>query len=153
VNVASAPGSPGSPGASIASLTGLAQSTSVWRAGNALATFSRKHSHPVGTTFSFTLDKAAAVRMDFAQLLTGRTAKGKCAPARRSNRHGRRCTRAVGAGSLTAQAHAGINKVHFEGRLTSTQKLGPGRYQLTVTAINSAGSSGAQSLTFTIVRR
>jgi len=41
----------------------------------------------------------------------------------------------------------------FQGRVTHSRTLRPGRYTLIITAINSAGaSSNCVSLTFTIVR-
>ena len=62
------------------------------------------------------------------------------------------CTRHIVKGTLSFQAIAGANKIAFGGRLTSTQKLAPGSYSLTITA--SAGSGGATSapskLTLTI---
>jgi hypothetical protein len=49
--------------------------------------------------------------------------------------------------------HAGTNKVRFQGRLSRTKKLQPGRYTLTITAIDSAGNrSNAKTTSFTIVR-
>jgi hypothetical protein len=54
---------------------------------------------------------------------------------------------------LSFSAHAGRNKVHFEGRISQKQKLKPGRYTLVVTASDSAGNkSNAAGASFTIVR-
>jgi hypothetical protein len=57
------------------------------------------------------------------------------------------------AGTLALAGHAGSNKVAFQGRLSSSKKLTPGTYTVTVTATNSRGErSAAVSLKFTIVR-
>jgi hypothetical protein len=49
--------------------------------------------------------------------------------------------------------HAGTNKVRFLGRLSRSKRLKPGRYTLTVTAIDSAGNrSNAKTISFTVVR-
>ena len=54
---------------------------------------------------------------------------------------------------LAFNAHAGTNKVRFQGRLSRSKKLKPGRYLLTITATDSAGNRSAPKGTrFTIVR-
>ncbi len=57
------------------------------------------------------------------------------------------------AGTLRLNAHTGTNRVRFQGRLSRTRKLVPGRYMVTLTATNAAGrSTTSRPLTFTIVR-
>jgi hypothetical protein len=58
------------------------------------------------------------------------------------------------AGSLGVSAQAGFNRVRFQGRLSRTKKLVPGRYTVRITATNAAGRSAtSRALTFRIVRR
>jgi hypothetical protein len=52
---------------------------------------------------------------------------------------------------MSIPAHGGTNKVRFEGRLSRTKKLKPGRYRLTLTASSSGLQSASRSLNFTIV--
>ena len=56
-------------------------------------------------------------------------------------------------GTLSFTGH-GAMKVAFQGRISRSKKLKPGRYTLVVTATNSAGRrSPPQALSFTIVTR
>ena len=134
-------------------MTGLAQSHRSWRAGKKLATIARRRRAPVGTTFSFALDGAASVGLTFTQKLAGRSVKGRCVKPTKRNRKQPACKRTVTRGALTMSGHPGANKVSFQGRITRSKKLGPGRYTLTIGATSAAGlHSAAQTLSFTIVR-
>jgi FG-GAP repeat len=107
------------------------QTATRWREGNRLATVSRAKT-PTGTTFSFSLNEAATVTFSFTHRVRGHT---------------------VAAGGLTFAGHSGANKVKFQGRVSSTKKLKPGRYTLVITAADSAGvHSAPKSLSFTIVK-
>jgi hypothetical protein len=107
------------------------QSATRWREGNRLAQISRAKT-PTGTTFSFSLNEQATVTFSFTQRVKGRT---------------------VTAGGLTFTGHSGTNRVKFQGRVSSTKKLRPGRYTLAITATDSAGvRSAPKSLSFTIVK-
>lgn len=86
---------------------------------------------PVGTTFKFTLNKAAPVRFVFKQLLPGRR---------------------VARGRLSFSGHAGANKVRFFGWLSKTRKLKPGKYMLVLTATTPGVGSSSKILKFRIVR-
>jgi hypothetical protein len=58
----------------------------------------------------------------------------------------------VATGTLTIAAHRGTNAVAFQGRISRTRKLKPGRHTTTITAINnSGGRSKPRRLTFTVV--
>ncbi len=134
-------------------VTNLRQSASRWREGGALAKISRKRRPPVGTTFSFRLNKAATVRLAFTQRVAGRRVKGKCVAQTKRNRKKPRCTRTVTVGTLSFRGRAGTNKVRFQGRLSRRKRLKPGRYTLTVTARDSTGlQSAPRSVSFTIVK-
>jgi hypothetical protein len=126
-------------------------SPKTWRLGSTLPRFSRKP--PIGTTISFKLTQAAKATLTFAQPATGRKVGKRCKTLTRANRKKRKCTIPNVHGRLTVSAHAGTNKVRFQGRLSRTKKLKPGRYTLTIGATDSAGNrSNAKSTSFTIVR-
>ncbi|HUE26205.1 MAG TPA: hypothetical protein VMP89_05480 [Solirubrobacteraceae bacterium] len=105
------------------------QSHSVWREGTKLASFARGQRPPVGTTFAFGLGAAAKVTFAFRQHLGRRT---------------------VPAGTLSFTGHPGTDRLFFQGRLSRSKKLRKGRYTVTITAANGAGSSRPVSLNFTI---
>ena len=57
-------------------------------------------------------------------------------------------------GALAFSAHAGVNKIRFDGRLPRRHKLSPGTYTLVIVATDTAGRRSAPArLTFTILRR
>ncbi len=130
-----------------------AQSRSIWSEGNKLATFSRKKKPPVGTTFSFILNEQARVSFAFTQPVGGRKVKGSCVAQTKKNRHNPFCKRTVTRATLSFTGHGATNKVVFQGRVSRSKKLTPGRYTLIITATNSAGARSApKSLSFTIAR-
>ncbi len=136
-------------------LTKATQSHARWREGSKLAALSRKSKKkaPLGTTFSFTLDQQSTVRFAFTQQVGGRKVAGKCVAQTKKNRRKRACKRTLTRGTLTFAAHAGVNKLAFQGLVARSKKLPLGRYTLLITASNKAGQrSRAQALHFTIVR-
>jgi len=134
-------------------LSGVAQSASKWREGNALAQLTRRRA-PLGTTFTFTLNRAASVRFAFTQAARGRKVGRLCvAPTKRNSRR-HKCTRTVTAGTLLLGAHAGADRMRFQGRLSHARKLRPGRYTVQITATDAGGiRSASQKLSFVIVAR
>jgi hypothetical protein len=100
-------------------VSGASQTNARWREGNGLATFSRKRRPPLGTTFSFSLSTAATTTLQFTQRVSGRRAGKRCVAQTRRNRHKRKCTRTITAGTLSYTAHAGVNKVRFAGRISA----------------------------------
>ncbi len=135
--------------ASKPAITGFSQSASKWKRGGSLA---RVSSVPVGTTFSFTLNEPATASLSFTRSVAGRRVRGRCIVVTHANAGKPRCKRNVSAGSLPVSAHAGANKVHFQGRLSSARTLQPGAYGVTIVARDSHGQqSSPQALTFTIV--
>jgi hypothetical protein len=131
----------------------VSQAHSKWRESNALVTISRRHHRPpVGTTFNFNLNEAAAVRLDFTQRVPGRKVRGRCVAPTRHNRHKHRCTRTVSRGQLSFLGHAGANHVKFGGRISATKKLKPGKYTLVITATVPGEPPTTTKLSFTIVR-
>jgi hypothetical protein len=130
------------------------QSHRTWREGNAAARISAANAQPpLGTTFSFTLNEQASVSFAFTQPAAGRKIDGKCIAQTKSNRHKPACHHAVTRGTLAFAGHTATNKVSFEGRISNSKKLKPGRYTLLITATNIARQhSPAQPLSFTIVK-
>jgi hypothetical protein len=59
----------------------------------------------------------------------------------------------VTAGTLSFTGHAGRNKVSFQGRISATRKLRPGRYTLVITATASGKTSRPMTLSFTIASK
>jgi hypothetical protein len=134
-----------------ASISSFGVSPSRWRRGTAFVKFSRR-SAPVGTTIKFTLSEAATAKLTFAKAKPGRKVKGKCVAPKRSNRKKPGCTRYSTAGSLTFNAHQGVNKVKFQGRLSRTRKLSLGNYRVTIDATDKAGNkSKSRTASFSIV--
>ena len=86
-------------------ITAFKQTAKRWREGGKLAHISRRRQAPVGTTFSFSLDRPATAQLRFTRLTIGHK------------------QRRVAAGTLKLRADAGINRVHFQGRLSRTRKL------------------------------
>jgi hypothetical protein len=117
---------------SLPTMQNARQSAARWRESNQLARISRAKT-PTGTTFSFSLNEQATVSLSFTQLLGG--------------------PRHVTRGTLSFTGHSGTNDVVFAGRISRTNKLKPGRYEIIITATSSAGQRSAPvSLSFTIVK-
>jgi len=133
-------------------ITAVHQSASTWREGGRLAQISRKKKPPVGSTFSFTLNEQASVSFSFTQRVAGRKVGHTCVTKTRKNAKRKPCKRTVTVGRLSFTGHIGTNKVVFQGRVSRSKKLKPGRYTLVITATNSAAQhSSPESLSFTIV--
>jgi hypothetical protein len=113
-------------------ISSLRQSASVWRTGSSLARIAATRRRRVGTTFSFRLDQPARLTLRF------------------SARKGRKL---VSAGALRLNGRTGANRVTFQGRLSRTRRLRPGKYAVVVQAANSAGQRAtSKRLRFTIVK-
>jgi streptogramin lyase len=143
----------GGGGGATPAITGVHQSHSVWREGHGLATISKqtKHRAPVGTTFSFTLNVQATVSFTFTRKVKGRKVDGKCVARTKKNRKKRGCQLIVTSGQLSFTGQAGSNQVSFQGHITRTQKLRPGRYTLVLTATASGQTSSSRKLRFKIL--
>jgi hypothetical protein len=77
----------------------------------------------------------------------------RCAAAGTHHGNRRRCTRyAFISHTVVRAAHAGTNRIRFEGVLDGGARLAPGSYRLTVSARGSAGAAQAgQHPTFTLL--
>jgi PKD domain len=135
------------------SITHARESHRVWREGRRLASISRRRRPPVGTVFSFALNETAQVTLNFGQRLGGRRVKRRCVAPTRGNRHGKRCTRTLQRGMIAFHAHAGANRVSFDGRLSRAKRLKPGRYAVSISATDVAGRhSHPVTLRFKVVK-
>ena len=125
----------------------------IWHAGSRRVRVARKRRRPVGTRISFSLNRRARVRLRFFAVRRGRRVHGRCRPPTPRNRHARRCRRLRPAGRISFAGHKGRNRVRFQGRISKTKRLRPGRYRLTVTAIDrTVAKRSSRSATFRIVR-
>ncbi len=118
------------------------QSGSTWR---------ESGKSPVGTTFSVSLNEQATMSLSFLRGVSGRMVGHRCV-GKPSKGVKRGCIRTVVAGMLSIVGRRGMNKVAFEGRISRSDVLSPGRYKLVVTATNAAGSSTPRILYFTIIK-
>jgi hypothetical protein len=90
------------------------------------------------------------VTLAFARARPGTKVKGKCKKRRPK---GKRCTRYKAVGKLKLKGHAGLNRLHFEGRLSKKRSLRPGRYRLRARARDAQGRrSPVASLRFRVLR-
>jgi hypothetical protein len=119
------------------------QSASVWR---------ERRKSRAGTTFALWLNEQATVGFNFLRHINGRMVGRRCLVRTPRNAGYRACSRAVITGALSFPGHRGMNTVGFQGLVSHSKKLEPGRYTLVITATNAAGqSSSPKSLNFTIV--
>jgi hypothetical protein len=133
-------------------VSGFGQSASRWRRGRSLPRISSAGAPPRGTTFGFSLSEPATASFAFTQRVPGRRVGGRCVVVGQRNAGKPKCKRTVGVGSFSLAGHAGLNKVHFQGRLSSAKTLKPGAYGVAISARDSHGlRSAPQSLSFTIV--
>jgi IPT/TIG domain/FG-GAP repeat len=131
-------------------LTHVSESHKTWRASSKLAQISSARAAPLGTTFSFTLNQAATVKLAFTLDRPGRRSGKRCVAETGSNRHQRKCTRTSGAGTLSIAAPSGADKLAFYGRLSRSTRVRPGSYTVAVTAGAGGKTSNAVRLSFTI---
>jgi FG-GAP repeat len=133
-------------------ISAVSQSHRTWREGRKLASVSRRRP-PIGTTFSFSLNEKASVSFAFTRRVGGRRVKGRCVAQTKRNRHMRACRRTVTIATLVFSAHAGVNRVSFQGRISHSRKLEPGGYAVVIAATNTTRQrSNTKTLSFTIVK-
>ena len=133
-------------------LSSLTQSHSTWHLGSTLPSFSLR-SPIVGTTFSFRVDEQSTTTFTFAQMLPGRRVGRRCLAPTRARRNRRKCTRLITVRpSLAYTTSAAKHRLKFQGRLSRRKTLKPGKYLLTVVAIDAArNASRAKTKTFTVL--
>lgn len=109
-----------------------------------------RHGPPAGTSFTFTLNEAAAVKLAFTAYLPGRKLHGKCLAKTRKNESAPKCTKRKAAGELTHTGVTGANSVAFDGRTGAPARLAPGDYSVVITATANGLSASSKPLHFTI---
>jgi hypothetical protein len=120
-------------------LSSVSLSASVFRLGSLLPKLSAVRRTPTGTTIRFRVDEDSKTALSFKRLLPGRRVGRRCLKATRARRLRPRCTRLVAAGrKLTYTTKKGLRRVRFQGRFTRRSKLAPGRYELTLVAVDAA---------------
>jgi hypothetical protein len=109
-----------------------------------LAKAKAKKKAPTSTTISFVLSKTATVTLSFEQSQPGITVGKRCVTKSKRNAKGKQCSLwASVRGGVTRAAHAGLDKIRFEGILDTNKPLPAGTYRLTLKASNSSGSTVA----------
>jgi hypothetical protein len=130
-------------------LSALHQTHATWRLGTKRASIAKTRP-PVGTTFSFTLSRAAKVTVAFIHTETGRRVGGHCVARTKRNASAHSCTRTVPVGSFSVSAKTGANHLTFDGRLSARTKLTPGRYVATFTPAGAAPTPKPHTLAFIV---
>jgi len=102
-------------------------------------------------TFTYSLDKGAAVTIALARAQRGRKVGRACRKQTRKNRRKRACTSFVSVGKLTHAGAAGRNTLIFRGKL-GRRKLAPGSYRATAVATSSGGTSKPVTAKFAVRR-
>jgi len=128
-------------------VSGLRQSSARWRT----QSVRRRPRLPVGTTFRFTLDRAAQVRFAISEIVSGRRVGARCVGVTKANRKKASCDRFLARGTLSTAGKAGANAFAFRGRIHG-HALKPGRYRVLVSAVAGGTTSRTASVRFTIVR-
>jgi len=129
----------------------VTQSTQAWHEGRTVPLISRT-APAVGTMFSFSLNEPAAVSFSFTRG-GGVAGPERCTRANQKALAAKQtCLRTVARGEFAFPAHAGANRVSFQGLLSASTKLRPGRYTLVLKATDTAGRSAAAApLSLTIL--
>jgi hypothetical protein len=108
-------------------------------------------STPVGTTISFKLSEKATVTLSFLQFASGRKKGSRCVL---NGRTGKRCTISYTRGKLVVSGKTGLNKLRFQGRLSRSKALKPGKYTMVISAKDAAGNvSRSQKTTVTLKKK
>jgi subtilase family serine protease len=104
---------------------------------------------PVGTSFTFTLDRAASLVVTFSRSARGRVAGGHCVSPLLAPKAAA-CMRSIASGTVSIPKPAGHDVMHFAGH-TSTGLLPPGSYTVVLRAKAPDGQlSSAATLHFTV---
>jgi hypothetical protein len=146
------------PAPKVPRLTAWKQSSSRWLPGSKPASLASRPKPaitragvPVGTTFSFSLDRRARVSLTFRHTASGRSVSGTCVARAPRNAGNPVCTRTLTDGTLRVAAPAGRSYLHFESRISPLVEMKAGRYSVTSAATNAAGTlEPVQALRFTI---
>ena len=153
--VTSASGAGGVTAASSLTVTNVKLSPTRFRRGGRAATIAKSTGKtlPTVTTISFALSQAATVKLSFEAARAGVLVAHKCIALGKTHRKGKRCTRyAPIPHGVSRSAHAGTDRITFDGVLDGGSRLAPGSYRLSVTASTaSASATAAQHPAFTLL--
>jgi hypothetical protein len=132
-------------------ITALTISPNAFSAAPKGATISRakKAKKKYGAKISYRDSQAGTTTFTVLMPVTGRTQGRSCRKPSKANRHGRRCTLYKALGTFTHADVAGLNSLHFSGRLRG-KKLAKGSYSLQAVPHDAAGNGAAVSVKFTI---
>jgi hypothetical protein len=129
-------------------LTAVAQLHRRWREPH------RRSRAPLGTRFTFRLNRAAAVTLAFVQDVPGRRFGGRCRHTTRGPARAHRCIRRLPAGTIGLAARAGAGSVRFRGVVSGpgghSVRLSPGSYTVRLTAASEGEAAPPRVLAFTI---
>jgi hypothetical protein len=142
----------GTPDSTAPVLGSLGLSTTVFRAARSGGPVSAA-ARPIGTTVSFSLSEAGAVKFTVQRKTRGRRVGTRCKAETRANREHSACTRWVSMkGSFTVAGKAGTRRFKFRGRIGG-RSLEPGGYRLNGQARDQANNrSKVKRTSFRIVR-
>ncbi len=133
------------------SIRNVRESTRRWREPTPRAHVDRHKRLPTGTMLSFSLNEPAEVHIAFERVMGGSPSPHGCVPNTRSPNPHKSCSRRIAVGSLSITTRAGTNRLAFAGRLSRTNQLRPGRYEMVIIASNAMGQrSMPVSLSFRI---
>lgn len=134
------------------SIGAIGQSSRSWKRGKLRASLGAPPKNTkVGTVFSFSITRPAGLTLTFTRQLAGRKVGSKCLAATRARAKKASCTRAIPAGSLSlAATRDGGQRVVFQGRVSATRTLAPGRYALVIKATGSGQTATTKPVTFTV---
>lgn len=106
-----------------------------------------------GTRVRYHVSEPATVTLLIERRKRGRRVRGRCRAPRPEYRGRPRCRRHRAVATLLREADRGRNRTRFTGRI-GRKKLRPGRYRLTLRAVDRAGNSSRRvRRSFRIVRR
>jgi len=135
------------------SVTNLKLSPSRFKRGKRAAKLARAKPTPTATTISFTLSRAATAQLDFEVARTGVLVGRTCSVISKAHSKGTRCALYTALSHhLTVAAHAGANRIGFDGVLDGRVRLATGSYRLLLRATaGTASATAAQRPTFTLL--
>ncbi len=127
-------------------VTGLKVTPARFRRGKRTATIARTKTKamPTATTISFVVSEEATVKLVFEASQQGVRVGAKCTAKSKTHRSGKRCTRyAPVSRGISRAAHAGANRITFDGVLDGGRSLPAGTYRISLLATDAAATATA----------
>jgi streptogramin lyase len=136
-----APASQPQPDTTSPLVTSVSLTNTVFRRGSRLARLTGlRRAIPTGTTIRWRVNEQSRSTLSFSRLVTGRRVGRRCLANTRARRSRPRCTRKLSPKRLTYTTAPGLRRLRFDGRLSRTRRLSPGRYELAIQAADAAGN-------------